>query len=661
MKLKSVWGFLPAFCLLALPLGAVNTLSISVPSKVEIGTQGTFSVDLSTTDEVQGLVVACDWNSDVASATGELALADFLTLENNAANDAGTADTVVARVEPGFFVLGVVMDSDGMNAEIIAPGDYTLATLTLACGGAEGRTPVAFRDSQYATVEGGPALDNIVVVGGLSVARDEGLGLEDGTFECIPTPARYFIGSAENPTRPFSNQGDARVMLRNVFEAGVEGYVVALCHDPAALKLLSVSVGDDVGDADDGGLAEFIAAQTFDSGGTIGVVLDFDAPFNGQTIGLGESNIAKFRYECNPPATGEPPTTSPLEFCDMVLGMPLKDNVIVVGGLSIGTAEGLVLENGQFTCNPRPPPEFDFEICDDGIDNDGDGLIDEDDPECQLGFACVDTTAPIGGRARVCLTLLTPEDNLPGHAQRDHVQGFSMSIMTCPELSLPDNPTLDITGTILEALGAEFVSVQGANGEVIVGVLVDALPPFDGATIPPAPDAWDVGCLTFNVSEDAQCNAICDIKFVDGLRGRGKVPVKNLIAAENFSLTPATTDCSVRFLGAPVFFRGDCNMSARPGMGNMAVDISDAAAVVSFLFLPGSWKFNPQCLDACDANDDGRIDLADAIAILQYYLQDGRFPPPPGPGLDPETGGSTEPGGDPTEDKLDCDMVQCPQ
>ena len=89
-------------------------------------------------------------------------------------------------------------------------------------------------------------------------------------------------------------------------------------------------------------------------------------------------------------------------------------------------------------------------------------------------------------------------------------------------------------------------------------------------------------------------------------------------------------------------------------MGNMAVDIADAAAVVSFLFLPGSWQFDAQCLDACDCQDDGRVNLADAVCILQYLFQFGRIPPDPGPGLDPTTGASTEPGTDPTDDKLDC-------
>jgi hypothetical protein len=185
-------------------------------------------------------------------------------------------------------------------------------------------------------------------------------------------------------------------------------------------------------------------------------------------------------------------------------------------------------------------------------------------------------------------------------------------------------------------------------------VLVDALPPFDGATIPPLPQFQRVGTLTFQVSDDeALCGVVCPIEFIDGLNGKGKVPVKNLIAVENVSRSVVTESCEVEIVDKARFYRGDCNLS---DMGGMSVDISDAAAVVSFLFMQGTWKFNPPCLDACDCNDDGRIDLADAICVLQYYLQAGEFPPAPGPGLAMSGDGvvETPPGVDPSDDKLDC-------
>ena len=46
----------------------------------------------------------------------------------------------------------------------------------------------------------------------------------------------------------------------------------------------------------------------------------------------------------------------------------------------------------------------------------------------------------------------------------------------------------------------------------------------------------------------------------------------------------------------------------------------------------------PICPDAGDANDDGHVDIGDAIFVFNYKFLGGREPPSPGPllpGLDP--------------------------
>jgi len=68
--------------------------------------------------------------------------------------------------------------------------------------------------------------------------------------------------------------------------------------------------------------------------------------------------------------------------------------------------------------------------------------------------------------------------------------------------------------------------------------------------------------------------------------------------------------------------------------------------VVSYLFAPEWYKFTPKCLEACDANDDGRVDLADALTILKYLFKFG---------ADLAEPFNTSPGVDPTPDHLGCD------
>ena len=73
-----------------------------------------------------------------------------------------------------------------------------------------------------------------------------------------------------------------------------------------------------------------------------------------------------------------------------------------------------------------------------------------------------------------------------------------------------------------------------------------------------------------------------------------------------------------------------------------SVSVTDAVLVLRLLFEHGEDKV--QCLDAADANDDGRIDLSDAIYILSYLFVAGPEPAAPYP----------ECGLDPTEDALGC-------
>jgi len=76
------------------------------------------------------------------------------------------------------------------------------------------------------------------------------------------------------------------------------------------------------------------------------------------------------------------------------------------------------------------------------------------------------------------------------------------------------------------------------------------------------------------------------------------------------------------------FRRADCNDDG-------LVDLSDAINLLSFLFSGGN---EPFCKDACDANDDETLDISDPIYSLNYLFEGGPDPPSPGPtqcGMDP--------------------------
>lgn len=84
--------------------------------------------------------------------------------------------------------------------------------------------------------------------------------------------------------------------------------------------------------------------------------------------------------------------------------------------------------------------------------------------------------------------------------------------------------------------------------------------------------------------------------------------------------------------------RGDCNDDG-------TINIADAVGLLAFLFpqgAPGALN----CEDNCDANDDGTLNIADAVAVLAFLFPSG--PPIPLPVPSPDCGV------DPTMDALGC-------
>ena len=71
------------------------------------------------------------------------------------------------------------------------------------------------------------------------------------------------------------------------------------------------------------------------------------------------------------------------------------------------------------------------------------------------------------------------------------------------------------------------------------------------------------------------------------------------------------------------------------------LNLSDAVVVLGGL-LRGTGPFD--CEDSADVNDDGGLNLTDAVYLLNHLFRGQTEPPAPFP----------EAGVDPTEDELDC-------
>lgn len=217
------------------------------------------------------------------------------------------------------------------------------------------------------------------------------------------------------------------------------------------------------------------------------------------------------------------------------------------------------------------------------------------------------------------------------------IAGFSFSIGFSGPTPFPINDMLiDVEGTLAGAITAEYVQEQidYSAGTIICGVLFDALPPFNGQTLPSLGYPQEISFLRGTTLATATPSVI---EFVPQ-DGFGTPPISNMLVFGTSSVAVDTLlPGSLEIVIPPepeLFIRGDVNMDAM-------VDLADVIYHLDYTFLSGPL---PECMDSGDANDDGISDVSDAIFLLYWFFLDGPGPWFPFP----------NPGEDLTSDNLDC-------
>jgi hypothetical protein len=148
--------------------------------------------------------------------------------------------------------------------------------------------------------------------------------------------------------------------------------------------------------------------------------------------------------------------------------------------------------------------------------------------------------------------------------------------------------------------------------------------------------------VAYKMTVAAGANPDCKATFQDGLVGSGQ-PVGNVITYNSTSQTPTTLQGLIfRITGAEVqgagnFIRGDANDDGK-------VNIADAVWIVYSVVpdLDPNHQYGFKCPDAGDANDDGQENLADAIYIIDWQFRGSQQPPKaPFPTCGQDTTGGT--------------------
>ena len=607
---RTICCLLPLWLLLAAPAPLYGQQSFQVTGQGQTVSglgSANFGVSADATADLQGYVVAL--GSDPTLITIQ-----DLGISGTSAETEG-AELVVGEIFSDGFTLGVVLDAEPpFDGHIIPSGiDIALAVFEVRSVVVvpEGSTETAgfeFVDE----VLNEPPMSNILVQGGLSVGVNEGLDLVDAPAALTILPPPPVTLTIEGASSNESSEGCTRILMDNS-EGGVQGFVLSITHDVSLLELIGLGITGTV-TAEVG--AEFLVVSNEGTGGTIGVVLDFEPPFNGHEIEAGEGqHIANYCYRVVNPlivTDGEPlppAVLTDLTFVDNVFGDPLLSNVVVIGGLSIDP----ILVDGQFTIDPIVVPSENTVFYADAV------------------FDSESGNYPIpGATGRLHISYEEPDGN---------IQGFTLTL--CYDCYLTIDPdSWDFEGSIVEEVGVEYLAVQvddlpadGDGCELVVGILLDALPPFDAQTLPQTNFPLLIGGLDVTIDLDAPCETPLLIDFCDGINGNGSVPLYNNVvidfqSVQNFERFG--TDITVQ--PVEIFQRGDCN-------GDDKVDLADIAATIATLFM----GYEIDCSDACDFNDDGLLNLADSVFGLNYLFQYGAVPPSPG---------AYDDGPDPTEDSL---------
>ncbi len=431
--------------------------------------------------------------------------------------------------------------------------------------------------------------------------------------------------------------------LSGIAQPGAQGWSISLTADNAEISSIAFE-GTQAAALFSGGFkkSELTAKGAADCAGHKGAVSAVVLSFTEDArLPAGASTIAAIGLGGTIPAGGGTATVRFVDKCQGA-GQPVDNNVTEAGGTVKPTlgSKDIVLREIVSCCRKALNVGFSSALVSsptpyDGIVDDGGGL-------CSGGGGKIAVQIPEGAPGSAHAFANISSDGAGGGAQ-----GWSFSIAVDGAASLANVTT---GGTTVDALfDGGFKKTEaidpakngGQRGAVSAVVLS-----FTNPVVLPASGTESVLDITLQgVVGDSG-----DIRFQNGLRGSGQ-PVTNAVTvggategACNFS-TPGPPPANVRVeFEAPK----DCKFSRGNANDDGKINIADPIYIINQLFRSGPEAL---CPDASDANDDGMVDAADAVYLINYQFTGGPAPSAP-----------TTCGIDPTPDAipLGASLTSCP-
>ena len=327
-------------------------------SRLELGTtEGTFgenvsiSLKLSSDVEVQGVQAVFDWDASAGTAVG-------IIVDPLIEADAEFVLWYVDEINANWMAVGIVLADSPLTGDDIHLGN---AVIRCASGPDVSETAVRFSNGIYSASGAALLLSNVVTVNGASVEEGDDLVLTDGSFRCGPVESYGLqLGGDEG-----EYGGPVEIPLTLSTDAEVQGVQAVFDWEESAGTGLELIV-----DAAVAAAAEVVLSHVEANWMSVGITSVLN-PLTGDDIALATAVI-----QCG---AGPAVIESSVVFRDGVHSIPESpfplSNAVTVRGLSRLKEDGLEFTDGSFRCTGP-------EICDDAIDNDGDGLIDCEDSDC---------------------------------------------------------------------------------------------------------------------------------------------------------------------------------------------------------------------------------------------------------------------------------------
>jgi len=207
----------------------------------------------------------------------------------------------------------------------------------------------------------------------------------------------------------------------------------------------------------------------------------------------------------------------------------------------------------------------------------------------------------------------------------------------------PEAPILSSLDAVVEAQSIYLASTDDCNSNSVLDRCE-----LDGADCD-GNGVLDV-CDLASGSPDCNSNGVPDVCEAD-CNGNGTADECDIASGTSTDCDSdgIPDDCEVA--GPGIFVRGNAQGDfVDAGAPFLSINMADGIFVLQYLFQSGP---TPPCLDATDVNDDGRVNLVDAIHLFMFLTGGGVSVPHPYWFLDQ----------DPSPDSLDCEqppsLVRC--